>query len=133
MQWKNGDWCFYEFKLCQIVVKDGKVKEATDGMFHTSGQDLSYGCTPLTLNAANLTQHAQYWSDRLHKEGHPGLNYPDIHRKLAELWMDACRATDKDEQKTKGEAISKFAEAVLAAVKNAGEVDGVPLLRRRIG
>lgn len=132
-RWKDGDWCFYEFKLCQIVVKDGKVKEATDGMFRTSGQDLSYGCAPLSLHAANLTQHAQHWSDRLHKEGPSGLNYPDIHRKLADLWMDACIATERDEQKEKGEAISKFAQAVLASVKNVGEVDGIPLFRRHIG
>ena len=129
--WKDGDWCFFEFKLCQIVVKDGKVQEASDGMFRTSGHDLSYACRPLTLRNANLTQHAEHWSDKLHKEGHGGLNYPDIHRKLVELWCASCDSQEGD--LVACEAVGEFARKVLAAIKNTKAIDGVPLLRQRLG
>ena len=126
-QWKDGDWCFYEYKLCQIAVKDGKVREASCGMFRTSGNDLSAECRPLTLRNANLSQHAQYWSDKLHKEGHAGLNHPDIHRKMVELWCAACDTDTKEA----AEAIGDFASKVLKATKEPVEIDGVPLIRRR--
>lgn len=129
MKLKTGDWCFYEYKLSQVEVEMGRVLRASDGMFSTSGQDLSGECRPLTLRNANLSQHAQYWSSRLHKEGHGGLNYPDIHRRMVELWIAACDAKESD--KVAPEAMGKFAEAVLHAVRDAGEVDGVPLLRHR--
>ena len=130
MNWKTGDWCFHEFKLCQIVVEGAKVQEASDGMFRTSGHDLSYACRPLTLANANLSQHAEHWSEKLHREGHGGLNYPDIHRKMVDLWCIACDAVGDAEKKSAGDAISAFAQAILKAVKGSGEVQGVRLLRR---
>ena len=129
--WKNGDWCFYEYRLCQIVVEEGKVREASCGMFRTHGQDLSDSCRPLTLRNANLTQHTEYWSARLHKEGHAGLNHPDIHRRMVELWCAACDAKEGKPQEKAAEAIGAFAAAVLK--QESGEVDGVQLIRRRYG
>lgn len=131
--WKDGDWCFYEYKLCQIVVEDGRVTEASCGMFRTSGRDLSDACRPLTLRNANTSQHAQYWSDRLHKEGHAGLNHPDIHRKLVELWCAACDVPTEVKECAAFEAVGEFARKVLDASKRIEQVDGVELIRRRIG
>jgi hypothetical protein len=133
MKWKNADWCFYEYKLAQIRVVDGKVREAKDGSFCTSGQDLADSCRPLTLRNASLSDHARYWSDRLHKEGHNGLNYPDIHRKLVELWCDACDAPEGEKQGKASDAIGEFAQQVLRALDESPEIQGVPLLRRKYG
>ena len=130
MTWKDGDWCFHEYTLKQIVVKAGKVKEASCGQFRMSGNDLSDECRPLTLCNANLSQHAQYWSSRLHKEGHAGINHPDIHRKMVELWCAACDAKEGDEQGKAGDAIGVFARKVLDASKRTELIDGVPLIRR---
>ena len=129
--WKDGDWCFFEFKLCQIFIKYGKVQDASDGMFRTGGYDLSDRCRPLTLHNAYLSQVADHWSDKLHRDGNAGLNFPDIHRKLVDLWVIACDAAENDKKAI--DAIGNFAQAVLDAQKNFGSVDGVRLLRTKFG
>jgi len=128
--WKDGDWCFHEYTLKQITVEAGKVRSASCGMFRISGNDLSGECRPLTLQNANLSQHAQYWSGKLHKEGHAGLNHPDIHCHMVDLWCAACDAAEGKPQEKAAEAIATFAQAVLK--QQAGELDGVQLIRRRI-
>lgn len=130
---KTGDWCLYEYKLAQVTVKDGAVREVRDGTFCTSGRDLSDQCRPLSLRNVSVSQLAEYWSDRLHKEGHAGLNHPDIHRHMVDLWCAACDAKEGAAQTDACEKIGKFAKAVLDATNNPGDVDGVPLIRRRYG
>ena len=131
MKWNKGDWCLYEYKLALITeMNDGRVTEIKDGTFCTGGYDLSSCCRPLSLRNVAISDLADYWSNRLHKEGHNGLNYPDIHRKLVDLWRDACDAARPEEEATT-ERIGAFAEAVLKAVNDAPQVDGVSLLRRR--
>ena len=130
-KWKTGDWCFSEFKLSQITrSKNGVPTEIRDGSFSRMGGDLSYGCVPLTLRNSSISQLATYWSDRLHREGHGGLNYPRIHDKLVDLWLAACNAPEA-EQAAACCKIEEFAMGVLDHVRNAGEVMGVPLLRRK--
>lgn len=130
MKWKTGDWCFYEYKLAQITrAEKGVPREVKDGMFCTSG-DLSYSCRPLTLVNSAISKHAEYWSDRLHADGHGGLNYPDIHRKMVDLWAAACDANAGKERDAACQQITDFANAILEAVRNSGSVMGVRLLRQ---
>lgn len=97
-----GTWCIFEFKI-------GQVKQVepyfafSDGMCETSGQ-LWERIVPLTLENIAIMWHYEYYSDRLHKEGVNGLNYPDIHRWLSEHWyVTTTQRPTKDNEKVERE------------------------------
>lgn len=129
-----GQWMFFEFKLGQVKgMEDGRVTEFTDGSFNTSGNDLTDRCVPLTMATKRISDTYDYYSSRLHKEGSNGLNYPDIHRWMAEAWYAACsHAEDVAALKSDYDKVQKFCDEVL----NKTDIDsgyGFPLLRRRAG
>ena len=78
MKWAKNEWCFFEFKLCQIQeVEEGRVTSVSDGSFNTSGRSLGDRCVPLTLRFANLSDRADYWSSQWHRRCRvPPILYP---------------------------------------------------------
>ena len=131
-KWSKDDWCFFEFNLVQIQeVKEGRVTSVSDGSFNTGGWDLSDRCLPLTLRTSAISDTLEYWSNRLHKEGNNALNYPDIHRKLVDLWYEWCLTEAKsDAAHTAADRVRDFAEGILRRVKQdqSEEIEGVRLL-----
>lgn len=130
---KAGDWVFCEFELQMIreVHDDGRVTEVTDGVCRHSGRDLSDRCRPLTYDFKQISDSFKWASDRLHREGSVGLNYPDIHRWLVEKWCEACdHASDVEASRALLTELREFTENAL----RKSEIDsgyGFPLMRRR--
>lgn len=88
--YKVGDWLFCEFKLQQVTdIENGHVSGVTDGWVRGCGRfdDL---CFPLDLEVKRISGAYEAWSTRLHRDGLPNLNYPDIHRWLVSHWCKTC-------------------------------------------
>lgn len=95
---KKGDWVYCEFELQIIKDMTGKrITEVSTGNFSHSGSDLSDRCFPLEITTKLISGEYEYASNKLHKDGCNGLNFPDIHRWLVEHWAETCR--NKDEKK----------------------------------
>lgn len=134
---KVGDWCFCEYKLSQIMEMDeGRITEVSDSMFRHSGHDLSDRCFPLSLMNCNISMCFQDMSDKIHSKGSNSLNYPDIHRHLVELWVNACTNADVKEKAQKLiEDGNKFIQEILDKCQSLNHlsVQGIPLFRPRLG
>jgi len=131
--WKVGDWCFYEFKLAVVdEVIDGSVRSVSTGYIVAGSTDFSDSLVPLSKHAKRFSDEVAIWSDRIHKAS-GGLNFPDIHRKLVELWFDGCETFDDETTHKKAyEAVRAFGQGVLDAVDKYKYVmvDGVRIFGR---
>lgn len=88
-------WCFFEFELFQIKeMEDDRVTEITNGYTTGGSFDFSDRIKPLTLPYKIASEEVHAVSRRLHKEGPRGLNFPDIHRYLVDIWLRLCDAYD---------------------------------------
>ena len=95
---KVGDWVFCEFKLQQIKeICDGHITSISDGWFSHSSSDLDDRCFPIKMRIKTISNAFESWSAKLHREGMPHLNYPDIHNWLVEKWCKACQNYDTPE------------------------------------
>jgi hypothetical protein len=131
--YKVGDWCFHDFELCLIKdMKDNHVTEVTTGWINTSGNDLDV--RPLTLRNKRISENVESTSNKIHEEGNCGLNYPDIHTHLVELWLNACDTEDtaagNEEANKILSQVCIFREKVLKFSQNSPKVDGVRILGR---
>lgn len=107
MKYKEGDWVYYDFKLCQIKeIEDGIYYRVTDGFFQTSGSALSDSFFPLDLRIKSISDEFKYHSDLFHKLSFNALNHPDINRKLVSMWIEACN--NKDDNEKIGEIYDKL-------------------------
>lgn len=133
-KFKEGDWCFCEFKLQQVQrTQDNRINAVSDGRFEMSSYDLTDKCYPLSLVIKNISDSVAYHSNKFHSIKSNSLNHPDLNRKLIELWIDMCEAADHEKQlKIKYEALDRFGEAVINAVKDirATVIDGVNIFTR---
>lgn len=96
--WKVGDWCFFEFELCQVkrVFGEGGY-ECGNGVTACSGI-LADRMFPLDYKIMQISEHFAWDSQRLHWESEGfNLNWPDIHRWFSAKWAEACRAKNDDE------------------------------------
>jgi len=108
MQVKQGDWVWWEFKLC--MVDNIRYIDSIKGLMHFDYRDghFCYGagrsengkamgeCYPLSLRNKVISEEFYRNSTRVHKEGNNGLNYPDIHRHFVKLWHKACDLPEDD-------------------------------------
>ena len=137
MPFKVGDWCFCEYKLSQIMeMEDGRITEVSDSMFRHSSRDLSDRCFPLSLWNCNISMNFQLMSERIHRKGNNSLNYPDIHRHLVALWMDACSfGEDKEKIQKVIDDGNKFIQEILDQCHSLNQLNvrGVPLFRPQLG
>ena len=132
--YKRGDWVFYEFELVQIHrTENGQVKEiADDGWFTISGQDLSSGIVPLTLENKLISNEVKSVYDDLYKtSGTQHLNWPDIHSKFVDLWLVLCDKQAKKERVSYS-CIHDLRDKIVAATETVNNicVDGIKLLRQ---
>lgn len=129
---KIGDWCFKEFKLSQIKeIEKGRITSTSDGYFVSSSWDLNDRCFPLDLEVLRSSSEVEYWSDKLHACKQK-LNYPDINRKLVEIWVEMCENKDNVEKlKASYEKVRNFAQAVIDKSNALKEnvVEGVSIFK----
>ena len=135
-EFKEGDWCFHEFRLCQILkVENGRVKSVTDGYVDIGG-DSTNECVPMSIEAKNISDMVADEYDALHKlAGNMNLNFPDIHATFVNYWLSLC---DYNQQKKASlyETAQKHLFELSKAIKDkitvmkGEEVYGIPILRR---
>ncbi len=130
--WKVGDWGFFEFELAYIKEMEGdnivRVGTGTIETWSTSFNDRFF---PLDVITKQVSDSVKYWSDRFHRECR-GLNFPDINRKLVELWCDAVEAKDNTDKLTKAcKKIEEFGRMVIEKDrdKKHEEVEGVSIFK----
>jgi len=133
-KFKEGDWCFCEFKLQQIKkMQDDKVREVSDGYFSLTSSDLSDRSYPIETKYKLISDEVRHWCDEFHELDNYGLNYPDIHRKLIEMWCEMCENADNHDKLQKlYDKLAKFGNAIVKKVKDLSfeRIDGVRLFRR---
>ena len=104
LDWKEGDWCFCEFKL-QLIKKTSiysdaiTVNEVSDGHCSHSGSFLNDKCYPLDIMIKRISDIFLYYSDKLHAHDDVEFKrvFPDIYRELVKRWCLCC--DDKDDKK----------------------------------
>lgn len=131
----KDDFVFFEFELAQITeTEEGRINEISTGYIRCSGRDLSDRCFPLSLSQIRLSGTFERVSRELH--GLNGsLNYPDIHRYLVSLWVDASNCIENIPECDKIlQRLSDFKIKILEATKSLNDVfvDGVKLYRQQI-
>lgn len=130
--WKAGDWCFCDFKLSLIEEISDAYASVSDGDCQHSGGALVERFFPLTKRGLQVSLQFQYWSDRLHRDGAPGLNYPDIHGWLVDRWTEAmCVAESDDDLMPILERLSQFGSDVLEASRPQASKYGFPIMRTK--
>jgi len=132
MQYKKSDFVFFEFELSQIQdAEQGEVVEISTGFVNVSGRYLSDRCFSLSLKQIRISHLFRRISNEIHQYK-TGLNYPDIHRKLVELWVKASSCIDNVPECNKIlESLSDFKIKIIEANKSLRDVyiDGVKLYR----
>jgi hypothetical protein len=131
---KTGDWILFESRVVQVkkAVK-GVVTCVSDGTGETGGNDLSEQCRPLTRRNLSISGNYEHRRARIDKcAGTLNINWPDIHDKLVEFWLDEIDATsDVTEESTahfNKEWVDKFCKR-LRELRDES-VDGVPIYRQ---
>lgn len=128
---KVGDWVFCEFQLSQIdEIEDGRVTNISTGYIEMGSNDLNDRCFPLTKDMLRISGEFEFASKRIHREGHAGLNYPDIKRWMVDHWAATCRHVDDvSAVKRDYERLHEFVNAMLKPIGDSGY--GFPLVRPR--
>lgn len=133
-KFKNGDWCFCEFKLHQIMnTEENRITEVSDSMFRLFGHDLSDRCFPLDLGIKRCSDTAAYWSREFHRLNHNGLNYPDLNRELVRRWAEMCENIHYEKRLQElYDNLNKFGNDVIKKVNGLRHeaVEGIHLFRR---
>jgi hypothetical protein len=116
MKYEINGWCFFEFELSQIMkTEKGDITEVSNGYIRTStGTSFNDRCFPLDLKVKYISDIYSNWSHKLHKQGIPSLNFPDIHRWLVTHWVQTCEVKDSDDKVNKRfEELEVFADGLL--------------------
>lgn len=134
--WNENDMCFFEFKLSVIKdVRDGKVKEVTDGYFEAStGRDFNDRCFPVNITQKLIADDYSYWDKELHNKALPCINFPDIHGWLIGHWAETASKENvgKDYYSKRHRELRCFAEEILDetnTIKNKKLKSGILLIR----
>lgn len=134
LKFKEGDWCFCQFKLQQIHrTDDTNITSVSDGDFSLSGSDLSGQCFPLTMEIKRISDNVYYWSNEFHKLKNLNVNHPDLHLELIRRWSEICEnIDDKSKVVDLSSKLTDFAKNVIHRINSYenNEVEGVRLFRR---
>lgn len=134
LKFKQGEWCFCEFKLQQIMkTEENRITGVSDGMFRLGSRDLSDRCYPLELEVKRISDTVAYWSTKFHELKNNALNHPDLNRELIRRWVELCdHRNDENRLKELYDKLSEFGNSVLRKVQdlNFEEAEGVSLFRR---
>lgn len=98
MKLAQGDWVLYEFGVYQVK-RLKPFPELSNAIIATMPCDAEGQCRPLTLRGLAIAKSFEGVSQEIHKKGHGGLNYPDIHRWLCEKWLQAYDTPDTPDDK----------------------------------
>jgi hypothetical protein len=133
LKFKQGDWCFCEFALQQVMeTVENRITSVSDGSFRHGGSDLSDRCFPLELRVKKISDNVAYWSKEFHSLKNNALNYPDLNRELIRRWVELCENRyDDNRVQELHDQLSSFCNSVIQNVKDLSfkEVEGIRLFR----
>lgn len=139
--WKKGDKALFEHKQVTITdVEDGHVWSVSDGMFSTSGNNLTNRLFPLSDKGLEIAKTYEDWYNSLYKLAETmNLNWPDISGHTDDMFEESMRMLIGNGGET-SEGLSgsllkaaEFFAATIAKinfVKNL-TVDGIQIFIRR--
>jgi hypothetical protein len=134
LKFKQGDWCFCDFKLQQVKeTEDNRIVSVFDGTFIHSGYDLSDNCYPLEMKVKQISDIVYIQMERFQALKNNALNYPDLNRKLIEVWIELCdNRENKDKLKELYNNLFTFCDYVINKSKNLNneKIEGVNLFRK---
>ena len=101
-KWSVGDWVLYEHGIYQIKeISNGRVTRLTDGHIESSSLNFNDRIFELTLAGKNCADFFTYHDNELHHEhGKVIQNWPDLHRKICELFNNTMRAIEGGDNET---------------------------------
>jgi hypothetical protein len=132
---KIGDKIYFEFKEHTIEQMDlnGIIKSVSDGYFSTHGNTLNRRCFPVNSNIKRISDRilSNYEIIR-DAQGCLNLNFPYIHNKYVEYWVNALLEEDEQQKNTILATADVFTELLLDAIRKAKKTDifGVYLFRQ---
>ena len=133
LKFKQGEWCFCEFALQQVMETEGnRITAVSDGMFRLDGHDLSDRCYPLEMKVKQISDTVAYWSKEFHALKNNALNHPDLNRELIRRWVELCDNRENENRlKELYDKLSEFGNSVIRRVRDLKfeEVEGVSLFR----
>jgi len=133
---RQGDWCFCEFKLQQIKeMEKNCITSVTDGNFSHGSSDLSDRCYPLEMKYKQISENVDYWKKKIQELNNNSLNYPDIHRAFIEKWCEMCdNADDHDKLRILYDKLAEFSRTIISKVQDSRTeiVDGVRIFGRQL-
>ena len=132
MKLKQGDWCFKEYELHQVKSIEGDRVELSDGYCVSTTFDnyICGRCFPVTLEIKVISGEYKYHYQKLNEITHVNLNWPDICRKLEQLWINDCVRHENGENITYNE-LHRFVNDILKkceGIKNES-VNGISIIR----
>lgn len=130
--WKVGDWGIFEFELSMIKeMKGSEITSVSDGTICTGGLSLNDRFFPLDLKTKQLSDSVNYWRNKFHRDC-KGLNYPDLHRKLVQVWVGLIEVKEDEKMLTKAiKELDDFGTEVCRKAQDLKYVDvgGVNIFR----
>ena len=133
LKFKQGEWCFCEFALQQVMETEGnRITAVSDGIFRQDGHDLSDRCYPLEMKVKQISDTVAYWSKEFHALKNNALNHPDLNRELIRRWVELCDNRENEKRlKELYDKLSEFGNSVIRRVRDLKfeEVEGVSLFR----
>jgi len=102
MEWKVGDWCFFEYALREVkAVKDGKPSELDNGVATTYVPLTSLSsnsCFPLLMEIKEVSDKFANKEAELEKFFGTIVNMWRIRKYFIELWVEYCRKIGNEEK-----------------------------------
>jgi len=131
-EFKEGDWCFCEFKLQQILkIEDGEITGVSDGIC-TMGGHLNDSCYPLDMKIKQISDGVAFWHKKFHDLSVSSLNHPDLNQALIEKWIEMCENKDNaDKLKKLYKRLDEFGKSIIEKVddiKNE-KIEGIKIFR----
>lgn len=135
MRWKVGDFGFFEYKLAEVKEIDPErgVYDVSDGYFSVGGRNLEERMIPLNLTAKLVSAEVErVRRDIAAKEKGASLNWPDLHRKLVDIWLDTYELAMEKPKESPYKALYDFRDKVLASMEQVydAQVEGFSLFGR---
>jgi hypothetical protein len=91
------DWIYYDFKLSQITdMEDGIITKISDGSFSTWSMDLNKYCFPIDMEIKQISDMVNSHYNEIYDLNFISLNYPEVHRKFVEYWVEMCSSIYDD-------------------------------------
>jgi hypothetical protein len=125
----EGDWCFYNAALANIItITNGTITSVLTTRVE-SGVSLENHCVPLTVENRQDSDFVKTWREKIGAVLPPSGNYSAISEYLADLWVELCETTEHRKRLALYQDINNFCTEVINIfeVVNNKTISGVKI------